>query len=89
MTTNRTASRYGADLSWSRTVDRTARTAPARDRSPGSIEYWIDRLGPEFVAASDAQRLAAAESAKRAHFMHLAMRSSAARRARKAAHHAA
>ena len=65
---------------WANTVDRSARTRPARSKSPSSIEYHLDRLGPEFGDASEAQRLAAAEAAKRAYFAELAMKSAVARR---------
>jgi len=73
--------RYGGFKSWANTPDRTARTAPARRRSPSSIEYHLERLDPErFADASDPQRLAAAEAARRAYFASLAMMSAASRR---------
>lgn len=72
--------RFGALKSWSQTVDRSARTRPARRNSPGDIEYHLRRLGPEFDDASEGQRLAAAEAAKRAYFAELAMKSARARR---------
>lgn len=75
--------RYGAIVSWSRTPDRSARTRPARRRSPSSIEWHIDRLGPEFDGATDQQRVAAAEQAKQAYYRELAARSAAVRAAKK------
>lgn len=72
--------RYGGLKSWANTPDRTARTRPARAKSPSSLEYHIDRLGPQFADASESQRLAAAEAAKRAYFAELAMKSVRARR---------
>jgi hypothetical protein len=73
--------RYGATKSWGQTVDRPARTRNARAKSPGSIDYWLDRLDPErFAEATDAQRLDAAESLRRAHFRRMALRSAKARR---------
>ncbi len=72
--------RYGGLKSWAKTVDRSARTRPARRNSPSSIDYHLDRLGPDFENATDAQRLAAAEAAKRCYFAELAMKSAAARR---------
>lgn len=75
------ASRYGALKSWGQTPDRTARTAPARRSSPGSIDYWLDRLDPErFAEASDQQRLDAADAMRRAYFQGLALKSARARR---------
>jgi hypothetical protein len=77
----RLASRYGALKSWSNTPDRSARTRPARSKSPGSIEYHLERLDPErFADATDEQKLAAAEAGRRAYFAELAMKSVAARR---------
>lgn len=73
--------RYGGLKSWANTPDRSERTRPARRRSPSSIEYHLDRLDPErFAEATDAQRLAAAEAAKRAYYAELTLRSVAARR---------
>jgi hypothetical protein len=75
------AGRYGAQLSWSRTADRTARTANARRHAPGSIEYHLERLDPQiFASATDEQRLAAAEAARKAYFVRLAMKSAQSRR---------
>lgn len=71
-----TIGRYGALKSWANTVDRSARTRPARSNSPGSIEYHLARLDPElFAEATEAQKLAAAEAARKAYFAELAMRS--------------
>lgn len=73
--------RYGAHKSWANTVDRSARTRQARSKSPGSIDYWLDRLDPErFANATDEQKMQAAEAGKKAHFAELSMRSAAARR---------
>ncbi len=75
------AGRYGAHKSWALTADRTARTRPARDKSPSSVEYHLARLDPErFADATAEQRYAAAEAAKRAWFAGLAMKSARARR---------
>lgn len=77
--------RVGGFRSWANTVDRTARTEPARRASPSTNEYWLERLDPErFAEATDAQRLAAADAARRAHYAELAMRSVLARARRKA-----
>ncbi len=75
------AGRLGALTSWANTVDRTARTRSARAKSPSNVEYHLERLDPErFADATDAQRVAAAESARRAHFAAMALKSAHARR---------
>lgn len=74
------AGRLGAHRSWANTVDRSARTRPARRRSPSSIEYHLERLPAKFDDATHEQRLAAAEAAKRAYFAELAVKSARARR---------
>jgi hypothetical protein len=71
--------RIGGLESWARTVDRTARTAPARRNSPVGIEWHLARLGDQFDHATDEQRLAAAEASRRAYFARLAANSAAAR----------
>lgn len=79
--TRQRQSRYGALVSWANTPDRSARTAPARRRSPSSVDYWIDRLDPErFADATDSAKFAAAEAARRAHFLDMARRSAESRR---------
>lgn len=81
---------YGALKSWGRTVDRSARTAPARRKSPASVDYWLERLDPErFANATQEQRLAAADAARRAHMAQLALRSARTRRRRGGASDAA
>lgn len=73
----------GALESWSRTVDRAARTNPARRQAPGSVGYWLSRLDADrFVDATDAQKLAAAEAMRRAYFQRLALKSAQVRRRR-------
>ena len=75
-----TIGRYGALKSWGQTVDRTARTAPARRRSPSHVDYWLDKLDPErFANATDSQRLDAAEALRKAYFQGLALKSAKAR----------
>lgn len=75
------ASRYGALKSWANTPDRSARTRPARTNSPSSVDYWLARQDPDrFANASQADRLAAAEMARKAYFAGLAMKSAAARK---------
>jgi hypothetical protein len=74
------AGRLGAHKSWGNTVDRTARTRKSRAASPAAIEWHLNRLGEQFDDAPEAARLAAAESARKAYFANLAMKSAAARR---------
>jgi hypothetical protein len=76
------AGRKGALKSWANTVDRTARTAPARRASPLGLAYWLDRLGPEFDGATTEQKVAAADAAYRAHQADLAWRAAKARSAK-------
>jgi hypothetical protein len=77
----RLAGRKGALRSWANTVDRSSRTAPARANGPAELKWHIERLPATFDGATDAQRLAAAEAARRAYFADLAMRSVRARQA--------
>ena len=74
----------GGNESWSRTKDRSARTAPARAVSPPSDEYWENRVDPS-REMSHPDRRKAAQNAKRAYFQRLALKSAKARRARKQA----
>lgn len=75
------AGRYGGLKSWGNTRDRAERTEPARNAAPSSVQWHLDRLDPErFANATDEQKLAAAEAARRAYFAGLAMKSAKARR---------
>ena len=75
------AGRVGGLKSWANTPDRTVRTAPGLRAGPGAVDYWLDRLDPErFADATDAQRVAAAECARRAHFAAMALKSAQVRR---------
>ncbi|MBN9743609.1 hypothetical protein DMP23_21440 [Amycolatopsis sp. A1MSW2902] len=67
--------RAAAHVSWSRTTDRAARTAPARKAALDRFERMVD---PEGVM-DDATRQKQALAAKRAYFQRLAYRSSRAR----------
>ncbi|MGD9995658.1 MAG: hypothetical protein AB7L17_04450 [Ilumatobacteraceae bacterium] len=79
MTDRSIAGRIGAHMSWARTVDRSARTANARRSGPGEVDWHLARLGPQFDDATAAQRLAAAESARKAYFAALALKSAKSR----------
>jgi hypothetical protein len=70
--------RIAAEISWSRTYDRSARTRPAREAFLKRFEREVDPHGT--LAPEDRRRLA--EHAKRAYMLRLAKRAVAARRAR-------
>lgn len=74
----------GGNLSWARTADRSARTAPARAASPSDILYWLKKLGPEMDGASEETRIKAARNLQVAYFARLSLSAAQARR-RKAA----
>jgi hypothetical protein len=76
----RLAGRKGALRSWANTVDRTSRTAPARANGPAELAWHMSRLPATFDDATEVQRFAAAEAARRAYFTDMAMRSVKARR---------
>lgn len=65
--------RLGAHVSWANTIDRSARTAPARAA-----------LEQKFLDAADGDPVRAAHM-KKAHYQRLAMKSAEVRRARKEA----
>jgi hypothetical protein len=72
-------SRAGAHLSWSRTRDRSARTAPARAARDARFEDRArELLGP---GATEREVAQAAESARRAHYAQMSAKGVAARRA--------
>jgi hypothetical protein len=71
-------SRIGGYSSWARTEDRSARTAPARAASPASLDRWEREVDPDCVL-DPADRAQRAESARRAYFTRLALRSSRSR----------
>ncbi|WP_280827253.1 hypothetical protein [Mycobacterium sp. OTB74] len=73
-------SRRAAHHSWAKTVDRTARTAPARE---AFRKKFLDQVDPDGLM-SPADREKAAESARKAFFLDLSKKSQAAREARKA-----
>lgn len=80
-TTRQHIGRYGGLKSWANTPDRTARTAAGRRAGPSQLEWHLARLDPErFAGASDEQRFAAADAARRAYFAQLGLKSAAARR---------
>lgn len=70
--------RIAAHSSWAKTTDRTARTAPARRAADERFEKLVD---PEGRLPEDL-RIQMAQSAKKAHFAALALKSAKARRAR-------
>ena len=73
--------RVAVHTSWAHTVDRAARTAPARDAAFARYERQVD---PDGVLPPDVRRQRA-EHARKADMQRLAMKSAQARRKRKAA----
>ncbi len=71
--------RIGAHESWSRTPDRTARTAPARAEFDQRFEREVDPDG----VLDPAERARRAEHARKAYFARLALKSAQVRRARR------
>jgi hypothetical protein len=61
--------------SWARTVDRSARTQPARDALRAKFEAEVDPAG----VMDPATKAKAVESAIKAHYRRLALKSAAAR----------
>lgn len=74
------AGRYGAEVSWSQTADRSARTAPGRQAAMERFERQVD---PD-DALDPAERARRAAHAQRAHMMRMALASAKARRAKAA-----
>ena len=66
-----------AEISWSRTVDRSARTRPAREKFLQRFEREVD---PDGTLSAD-ERRCRAEHAKRAYMLGLARRAVEARKA--------
>jgi hypothetical protein len=73
------AGRIGAFASWAHTPDRAARTKPGREKF---LERFLDEVDPDRVL-DPAERERRAESARKAYFARLALKSAQARRARK------
>lgn len=69
-------SAIAAHESWSRTVDRAARTANARRALLNKFEHQVDPGG----TLPPAERALRAEHARKAHFKRLALKSAQARR---------
>lgn len=79
MAPNTSQARAGAHKSWSRTEDRTARTAPGTAAFMAKFEKQVDpegRLAPEVRAAM-------AEHARKAYFIELSEKAARARAAKR------
>lgn len=72
----RLAAQVAAYTSWAHTPDRTARTAPARAAMLAKFELEVD---PDGQLPPD-ERARRAESARKAHFSRLALKSARSRR---------
>lgn len=73
--------KIAAHESWARTEDRAARTQAARDALARRFE---DEVDPDRVLSPDV-RTARAESARRAYYQRLALKSAQSRRAKRTA----
>lgn len=73
--------RMAAHISWANTSDRTARTAPAVQARRERFERLVDPDG----VLPEAERKQRAESARKAHYTEMALRSVQARRLKKQA----
>lgn len=71
--------RIAVNTSWAQTSDRAARTAAARQAALDRFEREIDPHG----TMPPAERVARAESLRKAYFQRLALKSAQARRAKK------
>jgi hypothetical protein len=81
-TTRSEIASIAAHVSWSRTADPSARTAPARAAARiVHEERWEREVDPDRVLTPD-QRARMAEHAKKAYFKQLARRSAEVRRAK-------
>lgn len=74
--------RIGAHAKWAKN-DPVEGTASARSASPGSLSYFERQVDPDGVLLP-AERLRRAESARKAYFTRLALKSSLARKKRTA-----
>lgn len=73
--------KLAAHSRWAKTVDRTAATQAARD---GLTRRFEDQVDPDRSLPSG-ERAVLVESARRAHFQRLALKSAQARRAKRSA----
>jgi len=67
-----------AHESWAQTEDRSARTAPARQKFLDTFEKQVDPQG----LLDPVERARRAQHARKAHFLRLALKSAQARRAK-------
>lgn len=70
-----------SNTSWAKPQDRSARTAPAREKSLARFENQVDPEGK----LDEAERARLATHARKAYFAKLALKSAQARRARRRA----
>ena len=76
MSTPAQRGRIGAHVSWSRTIDRTARTEPGRKGFLARFELEVDPDG----VLPESERMRRAEHARKAYMQKLALASAARRR---------
>lgn len=78
---HQSAGRIGAHSRWAREADRSAATQAARD---GLIRRFEDEVDPDRILQPE-ERARRVESARRAYYTRIAMKSAAARRAKRIA----
>jgi hypothetical protein len=71
--------RLAAHESWANTENRSARTKAGHRSSPGSVDYWLDRVDPDGTLTPEA-RQAAAQSKRNAYKTRLALAGDQAQR---------
>lgn len=69
-----------AHQSWANTPDRRSRTSAATNAGPQSVQWHMNRLPAALAGCPEHDRLAAAESARKAYFARLAFKSAQARK---------
>jgi hypothetical protein len=75
----RQIAKIAARVRWAQETDRSAATQPARD---GLLRKLEDQVDPDRALPAD-ERATRAESARRAHYQQMALKSAQARRAKK------
>lgn len=74
--------RIGANISWSKTSDRSARTAPARAAARAALFDRFEREIDPTGTMPELERLQRAEALRKAHFQRMALNSARSRRRR-------
>lgn len=75
--------RAAAHISWAMTPHRAERTAPARRKSPMSLDYWIAKVRAERRITDEQTIRKTAESLHRAYMTRLSLKAAAKRATRR------